>query len=258
MDRANMLNIVRKHFGFRTTGLAFGKTPAIGRVSATSPFMMRAFSSYNKGKSYPTQIKPFNFILSCQIQPFGHPLDADPERFHLIAPYNPDPSKWLAMEWIDQYSQNRYRITTAGFHAQGDAARVKTHSDVLLEYEHHPESKCADENGNPCRKQTVGLLSRRHVQIGRIRYIGKESNSLEDVEAGMVHSTETAYTEYPDSSRDEWEVEILPKLKEVRLVQLVKEIGLSRRTLIDLRAGRSRPQPRTRDLVVSTLKRIVI
>lgn len=250
------LKIVRKHLAFRTTGLAFGKTPAIGRVSATSPFMMRAFSSHNKGKPYPAQIKPFNFILSCQIQPFGHPLDADPERFHLIAPYNPDPSKWLAIEWLDQYSGNHYRITTAGFHAQGGAARVKTYNDVLLEYEHHPESKCADENGNPCDKQTIGLLSRRHVQIRRIRYIGKESNSLEDVEAGMVHSTEIAYTEYPDSSRDEWEVEILPKLKKMPIAQLVKETGLSRRALIDLRAGRSRPHRRNHELIVFALKRI--
>lgn len=248
------LNIVRKHLGFRTTGLAFGKIPAIGRVSATSPFMMRAFSGYNKGKHYPAQIKPFNFILSCQIQPFGHPLDANPERFHLIAPYNPDPSKWPAMEWIDQYSGNHYRITTDGFHAQGDVARVKAYNDVLLEYEHHPESKCADENGNPCSKQTVGILSRRHVQIGRIRYIGKESNSLEDVEAGMVHSPENAYTEYPDSSRDEWEVEILPKLRELPLIQLVKETELSRRTLIDLRAGKSRPHPKNLEKIVEAIK----
>jgi hypothetical protein len=31
-----------------------------------------------------------------------------------------------------------------------------------------------------------------------------ESNSLEEVEAGTVHSPENVYTEYPDARRDEW------------------------------------------------------
>ena len=34
--------------------------------------------------------------------------------------------------------------------------------------------------------------------------IGKESNSLENVDAGLVHSEKNAYTEYIDPKRDEW------------------------------------------------------
>jgi hypothetical protein len=67
-------------------------------------------------------------------------------------------------------------------------ARVKTYGDVLLEYEYHPESKCADSDGNICSKQTIGLLQRRHIRIDQIKYIGKKSNSLEEVDAGLVHS----------------------------------------------------------------------
>src|ERR1700722_9647063 len=33
--------------------------------------------------------------------------------------------------------------------------------------------------------------------------VGKESNSLEDVESGVIHSEEDVYTEYADSRRDE-------------------------------------------------------
>ena len=57
-------------------------------------------------------------------------------------------------------------------------------------------------------KQTVSLfLQRRYVRIDQIRYIGKESNSLEEVEVGLIHSPQNVYTEYPDAKRDEWKLE---------------------------------------------------
>ena len=65
---------------------------------------------------------------------------------------------------------------------------MKTYGDVVTEYEFHPEAKCADASGDACQRQTVGLLQRRHVKIDQIKCIGKESNSLEDVDAGLVHS----------------------------------------------------------------------
>jgi len=81
-------------------------------------------------------------------------------------------------------------------------ARVKTYSDVVRDYVFHPESKCVDLDGKPSCKQTIGLLQRRHAQIGHIKYIGKESNSLEEVEAGPIPSPENVYTEYPDPRRE--------------------------------------------------------
>ena len=41
----------------------------------------------------------------------------------------------------------------------------KSYGDVLREYEYHPEAKCADATGAPCRKQTVGLLGRRESDV---------------------------------------------------------------------------------------------
>jgi hypothetical protein len=101
-------------------------------------------------------------------------------------------------------------------------------------------------------------LERRHVKIDQIKCIGKESNSLEDVDAGLIHSEKSAYTEYIDPKRDEWTTKIQPALKKVPLRILVKECGrnLSRRELIELRAGRSRPHRKTQDLLVPILKRL--
>jgi len=240
--RQAWLNIVRRSLGMSTGKMGFEGSPAVGRVTISSPTVMRSFARLNKSKKYSDQIKPFNFLLTCHISPLGHPVGVDPARFHLIAPYESNPMKWMRMDWTDLYSGNEFGITTAGHHGARHCARVKTYGDVLQEYEFHPESKCADANGNPCVKQTVGLLYRRHIRIEHIECIGKESNRLEDVEAGLIHDERGVYTEYPDPKRDEWQMTILPALKKIPLSVLVKKSGMSPSALKEIRAARSRPR----------------
>lgn len=252
------LNIVRRALGFSTDRLGIEHLPAVGRVSISSPAVMKPLANLNRGKRYAQQIKPFNFLVTCHVKPFGHPPGTDAEQFHLIAPYETNPQKWLKKSWINQYTGDTFRITTAGDHGTRWSARVKTYGEVLEEYEFHPESKCADKDGNPCNKQTVGLLNRRRVRIRNIKFIGKESNSLEDVESGLVQSAQNVYTEYPDPSRDEWDTVIRPALKIPPLNRLVKLSGYSRRMLIDARAGRSRPHRKNRELLISILHRLTL
>jgi hypothetical protein len=250
--------IVRKSCGLKTKKLKFAHLPAIGRTTVSSPGLMKSFQSLNSGKSYAEQIKPFNFLLTAHVIPFGHPAGVDPEKFHLVTPYDSDPRKWLDKEWIDQHSKKRFRITTQGHYGSRQIARVKTYGDVITEYEFHPESKCADALANPCDRQTIGLLQRRHVKVDQIKCIGKESNSLEDMDAGLVHSEKNVYTEYADPKRDEWITKIQPALKKPPLHLLVRACGerLSRRELIELRAGRSRPHRTTQELLTAILRRL--
>jgi hypothetical protein len=251
--------IVRKSCGLRARKLKFARLPAIGRTTVSSPFLMKSFESLNAGKPYSEQIKPFNFLLTAHVTPFGHPVGVDPEKFHLFTPYDSDPRKWLDKDWIDQHSKKRFRITTQGYCGSRQTARVKTYGDVVTEYEFHPEAKCADALGNPCDRQTTGLLRRRHIKIDHIKYIGKESNSLENVESGQEHSEQNVYAEYVDPKREEWTVKIFPALKKISLKLLVQECRgqLSRRALIDLRAGRSRPHRKTQELLKSILRMLV-
>jgi lambda repressor-like predicted transcriptional regulator len=100
------------------------------------------------------------------------------------------------------------------------------------------------------------LLQRRHVAIDRIRFIGKESNELEEIGAGLIHSAADAYTEFVDPSRDDWERKIRPALKKMSLPKLCKETGFSRRALINWRTGKSRPHPRNQRLLIDSLRRI--
>ena len=166
--------IIRKGCGLKTTAPRFAHLPAIGRTTVSSPFLMKSFETLNACKPYAEQIKPFNFLLTAHPSPFGHPEGVDPEKFHLITPYDSDPRKWLEKEWVDLHSKKRFRITTHSHCGTRRTARVKTYGDAVTEYEFHPESKCADQFGNPCERQTTGLLQRRHVKIDLIKCIGTD------------------------------------------------------------------------------------
>jgi hypothetical protein len=248
--------IVRRSLGLKVRNLKFAHLPAIGRTTVSTPALMKCLESLNVGKPYSDQIKPFNFLQTCHVNPFGHPDGVDPEKFHLVSPYDPDPRKWLEKEWIDQHTGKRFRITTRAHCGTRQTARVKTYGDVVTEYEFRPEAKCADASGDECQRQTVGLLQRRHVKIDQIKCIGKESNSLEQVDAGLEHSEKNIYTEYADPKQSEWITKIQPALKKARLKVLVDacEKRVSRRELIELRAGRSKPHRKTQELLVSILK----
>jgi hypothetical protein len=247
--------MARKALLMPTQNLKFENQPAVGRVTVSSPAVIRPLAKLNEGKAYPEQIKPFNFLLTCHVKAFGYPKGADPEHFHLIAPYQNNSTQWLKMDWIDQYTGNSYRITTAGHNGTRQTALVKTYGDILREYEYHPESKCADSAGNACGKQSIGLLQRRHVCIDQVKYIGKESNHLEAVDAGLIHCEKNIYTEYIDQSRDEWQTKILPALKTLSLSRLINESGLSKRALLDIRAGRSRPHSKNQERLTDIIGR---
>ncbi len=250
------LGMIRKTLGLPTKNPSFEHQPAIGRTSITSPAVMRPLAKLNEGKKYVDKIKPFNFLMTCHVKPFGHPPGVKPERFHLIAPYETDSQEWLKQTWTDQYSGSDYKITTTGSYGNRHTARVKTYGEVLREYEIHPESKYADASGKPCSKQTVGVLQRRRVRIEQIKYVGKESNSLEEVEAGLVHSAENVYTEYIDRRRDEWQTKILSALRKIPPPILVKMSGLSPTTIKDALAERSRPYRKNQKLLAAIARKL--
>jgi|SRR5215467_4384745 len=66
------------------------------------------------------------------------------------------------------------------------------------------------------------------------------------------------YTEYTDPKRTKWITKIQPTLRKAKLAVLIKACGkrLSRREIIELRAGRKKPHRRTQRLLESLLKRL--
>ena len=237
------LNMIRRALGRSSKTVRFGNMLAVGQLTISSPPLWCPFARVNQRKRYRNQVKPFNFLITAHVRAFGHPFGMLPQHFQLIAPYTLDSRRWLSMPWLDRYSTKTFGITTTGDAGDRVTARVSTYAEVIADYEYHPELKCADAGGRVCERQTIGLLYRRHVTIDAIQSIGKESNSLEEVEAGVEHDAANVYTEYRDPRRSDWLRKTLPAVKAAKLAVLLKACQgkLSRRALIDIRAERSTP-----------------
>ena len=158
------LAIVRRSLGLPTKPLRFANRVAVGQITVSSPEVMKPLAALNAGKPYAQQIKPFNFIISCHVAQLGHPIGADPERFHLIAPYETDPRNGRSCSGSISIPSKRYRISPASPAVRDRrarqelwrrAARVRVPSRSQVR-------RC---RRRPCKKQTVGLLGRRHVAI---------------------------------------------------------------------------------------------
>ena len=114
--RQAWLSIIRMSLRLPTEPLGFEHLPAVGRVTITSPKAMRSLAKLNVGKKYGARLKPFNFLLSCHVKQFGHPPGVDPEKFHLVAPYELNSSRWLEMpgsiNTLDSITELRRRAST--------------------------------------------------------------------------------------------------------------------------------------------------
>jgi len=218
--------------------LAWLDRAALTRVTISSPRLMEPFEKNPKRpRDEPLDMRPFNFILSAHIAPFGHPAGVERAHFHLIAPFKTDARQWGKMKWTDVYSGKRYSITTKGGSGPG-VARVKTYRDVLTDYRVHRETKSAAPDGSICGRGTRGLLRRRVVRaIGHPAYIGKEANKLEAVQAGLVHSRDDVLNLYPDARHDAWQELVLPVVKEMDAAMLAKATAISPRQIRNVQKG---------------------
>ncbi|MGZ4804660.1 MAG: hypothetical protein ACXV9P_18820, partial [Acidimicrobiia bacterium] len=228
--------------------------PALSRTTITSPQMLDGtrpgpFSEYNRKRPVADRVRPYNFLLVAHVAPFGHPPGANPERFLLVAPYESDPRKWRQLEWTNAYEPgSRYRIVTKqeakGRSIDGTApvvfpgeVIVKTYRDVLDDYRTHPEAKSHGPDGKPCNRATVGLLSRRPVKAAQLRYIGKESNKIEEALSGLVTDLDEVLTEYRNPQQDSFRRLVVPVLRELPVDQVAAGGGVSERTVKRARAG---------------------
>ncbi len=79
----------------------------------SSPLLRRPFTTWNRGKPWDEQIKPFNLLLVATLDPFGLPEHATAERCRLIAPYTRNSQEWTRLRWRNMYQPSgpTYRIT---------------------------------------------------------------------------------------------------------------------------------------------------
>jgi hypothetical protein len=224
---------------------------AVGRLSVSKASVLHAFRYFNEGKDYSDQIKPANFLITTHVAPFGHPAGTDPSRFRLVRPFELSPRK-RTERWTNIYDGNRYMAAAGMVEPSAGIAVLSTYRDVVSQYRRHPESKSGDTDGNPSNEETIGLLTRLHVvALGSPRYIGKESNELEDVEAGIVGDADSVYVTYTDRER---ELALLRTvLSTLPRRPLAGAAGIDERSLRRIISGQSTPTAKHRNRLLTAV-----
>jgi hypothetical protein len=229
--------LLEGELGFDPEPPAWLDSPALTRITASGPGVLRWFDGYNADKCFDDEIKPANFLL------LAHPDSLDPSSALPIAAYESDASKWLTMEWIDRRDGQSVRITTDPFDGQArpGAVRVRTYRDVLSEYLRHPEAKSLAADGGPVRGSTTGLLQRRPVKASPvIARIGKEANRIEERISGLATRPEEYLNEYVDPGA--WRKQLESLLESTTKMDLARQLGVDRGTVGRWLAGTSSPR----------------
>jgi len=152
----------------------------------------------NDNKPYVKQIKPFNFML----------IGSEKNGIIPCLPYDKDITGIQYKPFVD------YKTDTAS-----DKLPLPSHAywhtleDVLTQYVRHSDNKFDYDH--------EGIAQRKHIINDRIRYIGKESNNLEDNLNGL---DDPDYLEY-DNIEDFKQWILLLKPKDV------KDKGISKQSL---------------------------
>jgi hypothetical protein len=152
--------------------------PAASRYAATTPQLLRWLNSFNSGRDYTDQVRPFNFLTVfparrisasewLDLTELPEPKKSKRKNYadlpRPVAPFNSDP-KSAAANCFDRLTGDPVPIN-----------RLKTYSEALSDYHLHPEAKFL--NGDYLDR---GPTARRHVQVAGVRYIGKEANRWEE------------------------------------------------------------------------------
>lgn len=123
-------------------------------------------------------------------------------------------------------------------------ATVKAYRHVSRDYLVHPAPMCLGPEGKVCGPETRGLLRRRPVQPLSVQAVRKESNKLEQVEAGLISNLDEVLAVYgrsTDAIRDS----AIELLRELPAEELADRAGVSERTVYRVRAGDVQPQEDT-------------
>ena len=144
---------------------------AVSQITITKPSILNRFKKMNSDKPYDKQIKPFNFML----------IGSEKNDVIPSLPYRKDYNGLQYEKFVD-YKSNTYsdRLplpTTEYWHAL---------ENVLTQYIMHTDNKFDYDN--------EGIAHRKHIVADRIRYIGKETNNIDETQ--IIGIEEDDYIEY--------------------------------------------------------------
>ena len=171
---------------------------AISQITISKPSILNRFRKMNSCKQYDKQIKPFNFML----------IGSEKNDVIPCLPYRKDYNGLQYEKFVD------YKSNTSSDRLPLPSTEYwYTLDDVLTQYVMHNDNKF---------DYVDKIAHRKHVIADRIRYIGKESNSLDEVSVFGID--EDSYLEYENLNEFyEWILSLKPKD--------VRDKGISKREL---------------------------
>jgi hypothetical protein len=181
---------------------------AVSQITISKPSIHNRFKKMNFNKLYKKQIKPFNFML----------IGSEKNGIIPCLPYSKDITGIQYKQFVDYKSD-----TTSSNLPLPLSEYWYTLEDVLTQYVRH--------NDNKFDYDSEGIAHRKHIIVDRIRYIGKESNNLDDNLSGIEKPDYSEYTkDYEIVNSEEFKKWILTlKPKDV------KDKGISERTLYKIK-----------------------
>ncbi|PSN99018.1 hypothetical protein B9Q05_12210 [Candidatus Marsarchaeota G2 archaeon ECH_B_1] len=214
----------------------FKEQIAISQITTSKPSILQRFRRMNSNKPYEKQIKPFNFML----------IGSEKNRVIPCLPYDKDLRGIQYKPFID------YKTDTPSSNLPLPSYEYwHTLQDVLTSYVRHNDNKFDYDN--------EGIAHRKHINVNKIRYIGKESNNLEDNLTGLE---DPDYLEYikdheivKSNEFTEWILSLKPKD--------VKDKGISKkgleRTQVKIKLKKPlNPKTKTVKLLINMYKEVVL
>ena len=163
-------------------------------------------------KPYPQTVKPFNMLEHVIVQSVVGFQAGTQVPVCLVSPLDskaPENRTWIN---IHQPNGRPYRVISSPRQSYDiQSLPGLTYSDLIDQYRFQPETKFLGPDGEVCGTKTRGVLNRRHIELIDVVHIGKETNELEMVQAGLVEGEEAVLLKY---KRDPWEY-VQPILSEM-------------------------------------------
>jgi len=178
--------------------LEFTDKIAVSQITISKPSTHNRFKKMNENKPFNEKIKPFNFMLT----------GSEKNGIIPCLPYDKDIRGIQYKPFID------YRTGKTSDKLDLDSWEYwYTLEDILTKYVRHNDNKFDYDN--------QGIAHRKHIVVNRIRYIGKESNNLEDNQLGIEDPDYLEY-ENPEDFK-QWILSLKPKD--------VRDKGISKQSL---------------------------
>jgi hypothetical protein len=176
----------------------YSEKMAVSQITVSKPLILNRFKKMNQNKALNKQIKPFNFIL----------VGSEKNDVIPTLPFSKETRGIQYKEFID------YRTGKSSIELPFSSKEYwKSLEDVLTAYVRHNDNKFDYLDNKAQRKQ---------VFSDRIRYIGKESNNIDEVSVFGVSND--SYLEYQNKEAFiQWTLTLKPNV--------VKTLGISERGL---------------------------